>query len=164
MEKSWIGESLGRVGGLDRATGRQQYAADIRLDGVLQVKLVSLDCARARIIAVDTAAALRVEGVRCILTTADLPQPVPRYGPSSVDRPLLADGETKFFGEPVAAVAAETEDAADAAVALIRVEYEELPPVLTVAAALEAHAPLVQDPALRPGDSRANSNIFAEHH
>jgi CO/xanthine dehydrogenase Mo-binding subunit len=164
MEKSWIGESLGRVGGLDRVTGRQQYAADIRLDGVLQVKLVSLNCARARIISVDTAAALRIEGVRCILTTADLPQPIPRFGPSSVDRPLLADGETRFYGEPVAAVVADTEDAADAAVALIRVEYEELPPVLTVAAALDPHGPLVQDPAVRPGDSRAHSNIFAEHH
>jgi CO/xanthine dehydrogenase Mo-binding subunit len=143
-------------------TGAQRYAADIRLDGVLHVKLVSLNCARAAIRSVDTSAALRVDGVRCIMTTADLPQPVPRYGPAYSDRPVLATGETKFFGEPVAAVAAETEDAAEEAASLVRVEYEELPAVLTVEAARDPAAPLVQPPELRPNDPLAQTNCLKE--
>jgi CO/xanthine dehydrogenase Mo-binding subunit len=139
-----IGQSALRIGGVERVTGAQQYAADIRLDNVLHVKLVHLDCARARILSIDTCEAAAVPGVRCILTAADLPQPVPRFGPTYADRPILAVEETKFFGEPVAAVAADTEDAAAAAASLIRVRYEEARPVLTVEEALDPQSPLVQ--------------------
>ena len=52
-----VGESPDRMGGLERVTGRQRYAADIRLEEVLHVKLVTLPCARARIVAVDATAA-----------------------------------------------------------------------------------------------------------
>ncbi len=102
------------------------------------VKLVSLDCARARIRAIDTSAAEQVDGVRCVLTAAGLPQPVPRFGPTHTDRPVIAVNETRFFGEPVAAVAAETEDAAELAASLVRVDSEELPAVLTIDAALDS--------------------------
>ncbi len=97
------------------------------------------------------------------MTAADLPQPVPRFGPQFQDRPVIAVGETKYHGEPVAAVAADTKDAADEAARLVRVEYEELPAVFTVAAALDPDAPLVQDPALRPGDPLATTNVLREH-
>ena len=155
-----VGQSAARVGGVERVTGAQRYAADIRLDNVLQVKLVHLDCARARILSIDTREAAAVAGVRCILTAADLPQPMPRFGPTYADRPVLAVEETKFFGEPVAAVAAETEDAAEAAASLIRVQYEEARAVLTVEEALDPRSPLVQDPALRVNDSNAGTNIL----
>ena len=69
--------------------------------------------------------------MRCILTAADLPQPVPRFGPVENDRPVLAVGETKYYGEPVAVVAADSEDVAREAADLVRVEYEELPGVYT---------------------------------
>ena len=69
----------------------------------------------------------RVPGVRLVMTAADLPQPMPRFGPQRHDRPVLATGETKYHGEPVAAVAAETQDAAEEAAALVTVDYEELP-------------------------------------
>ena len=97
-----------------------------------------------------------------MLTAARLPQPTPRYGPVSIDRPVLADGEVKFFGEPVAAVAAETLDAAEAAAALVRVEYEPLPAVLTVDDALNPASPLVRDPSLRTGDPLANTNTLQQ--
>ncbi len=61
------------------------------------------------------AAALAVPGVRLVMTAADLPQPMPRFGPQFRDRPVLAVGETHYHGEPVAAVAAETLDAAEEA-------------------------------------------------
>ena len=163
MSASRIGASPTRVGGHGRVTGLQQYVADIRLQDVLQVKLVTLDCARARIISIDTSAAEQVPGVRLVMTAADLPQPVPRFGPQFVDRPVLAVGETKYHGEPLAAVAADTTDAAEEAARLVRVEYEELPAIFSVAAALDPEAVLVQDPAIRPNDPLAGTNILREH-
>jgi CO/xanthine dehydrogenase Mo-binding subunit len=160
----WIGRSVERAGGVDRVTGAQRYAADIHLDHVLHVKLVHLNCARARITSIDSCEAARVDGVRCIMTAADLPDPMPRFGPHFEDRPVLAVHETKFFGEPVAAVAAETADAAEAAASLVRVDHDELPAVLTIDAALAPGAPLVQDPALRPHDPLANTNVLREWH
>ena len=53
-----------RVGGRERVTGRQQFVGDVRLDGLLHVKLVTLDCARARIVSIDTSEAERVPGVQ----------------------------------------------------------------------------------------------------
>jgi CO/xanthine dehydrogenase Mo-binding subunit len=164
MNQDGIGGSPARVGGIDRVTGRQAYVADLHLADVLHAKLVTLDCARARIIAIDTSAALAVPGVRFVMTAADLPQPMPRFGPQFQDRPVLAVGETRYHGEPVAAVAAETLDAAEAAARLVRVEFEELPAVFTIAGALDPAASLVQDPSLRPGDPFAATNILREHH
>ena len=164
MNGEGVGASPARVGGLDRVTGRQAYVADVHLDDVLHAKLVTLDCARARIVAVDTSAALGIPGVRLAISAADLPQPMPRFGPQFQDRPVLAVGETHYHGEPVAAIAAETPDAAEEAVRLVRIEYEELPAVFTIAAALDPAAPLVQDPSLRPGNPLAATNILREHH
>ncbi|MGZ6312277.1 MAG: xanthine dehydrogenase family protein molybdopterin-binding subunit [Candidatus Limnocylindrales bacterium] len=158
-----VGASPQRVGGQGRVTGQQQYVADIHLPDELEAKLVTLDCARARILSIDTSAAAQVPGVRLVLTAADLPQPVPRFGPQFQDRPVLAVGETKYHGESVAAVAADTRDAAEEAVRLVKVEFEELPAVFTIAAALDPASPLVQDPALRPGDPLAGTNVLAEH-
>ncbi|MGZ4645679.1 MAG: xanthine dehydrogenase family protein molybdopterin-binding subunit [Blastococcus sp.] len=159
MTASQIGVSARRVGGADRVTGGQRFVGDVRLDNMLHVKLVTLDCARARIVAIDTSEAERVDGVRAVLTAADLPDPMPRFGPVHQDRPVLAVGETKFHGEPVAAVAAETEEAADEAAALVRVTFEELPAVLTVDGALDPGAPLVQDPCLRTGPHAATNTL-----
>jgi CO/xanthine dehydrogenase Mo-binding subunit len=164
MTVDGVGASPARVGGFDRVTGRQAYVADINLDDVLHAKLVGLDCARARIIAIDPSAALEVPGVRLVFSAADLPQPIPRFGPQFQDRPVIAVGETRYHGEPVVAIAAETPDAAEEAARLVRIDYEELPAVFTVSAALDPAAPLVQDPALRSGDPLAATNILREHH
>jgi CO/xanthine dehydrogenase Mo-binding subunit len=164
MRADRIGGSPARVGGIGRVTGGQQYVADIRLHDVLQVKLVALDCARARIVSIDTSAAEAVPGVRLVMTGGSLPLPVIRFGPQFSDRPVLAIGETKYHGEPVAAVAADTRDAAEEAAGLVRVEYEELPAIFSVGAALDPAAVLVQDPELRPNDPLAATNIVREHH
>jgi CO/xanthine dehydrogenase Mo-binding subunit len=158
-----VGDSPRRVGGDARVTGAQLYVADIPLTDALEAKLVTLDCARARIISIDTSAAERLPGVRLVMTAADLPQPMPRFGPQFVDRPVLAVGETKYHGEPVAIVAADTEAAAEEAVRLVKVEYEELPAVFTIAAALEPQAPLVQDPSIRKSGPLSTTNVLHEH-
>ena len=158
-----VGTSPPRVGGIGRVTGQQEYVADLDLDDVLHVKLVTLDVARARIGEIDARAALDVPGVRLVMTAADLPQPVPRFGPQRRDRPVLAVGETKYHGEPVAAVAAETSDAAEEGARLVRVACEELPANYTLAASLADGAPLVQDPSVRPDDPLAGTNVLSEH-
>ena len=163
MSTRVIGTSPNRVGGIGRVTGAQEYVADIRIADVLEAKLVTLDCARARIISIDTSAAMQVPGVRLVMTAADLPQPVPRFGPQLEDRPVISVGETKYHGDPVAMVVAETKDAAAEGARLVHVEYEELPAVFTVAAALDPAAPLVQDPSLRPNSSLASTNVVSEH-
>ncbi len=158
-----VGGSPRRVGGEGRVTGELRYAADIRLPDVLHARLVTVPVARARIIAIDDSAARGVPGVRLVTTAADLPDPMPRFGPQFQDRPVIAIGETKFHGDPVAVVAADSEDAAEEGARRMRVEYEELPAVFSVEGALEPDAPLVQDPGLRPNDPLANSNILREH-
>ena len=163
MTARLVGTSPNRVGGFGRVSGLQEYVADIRIPDVLEGKLVTLDCARARIISIDTSEAEQVPGVRLVMTAADLPQPMPRFGPQLEDRPVIAVGETKYHGEPVAIVAAETKDAAAEGARLVHVEYEELPAVFTVAAALDPAAPLVQDPSLRPNDKFAATNVLREH-
>jgi CO/xanthine dehydrogenase Mo-binding subunit len=158
-----VGASPRRVGGHERVTGQQAYVADLEIPDLLHARLVTVDCARARIISIDTTAAMRIPGVRLVMTPADLPDPMPRFGPQFVDRPVLAVGETHYHGEPVAAVAAETKDAAEEAARLVKVEYEELPAVFTVDAALDPGAPLVQDPSLRPNDPLSATNVLREH-
>ena len=164
MTATPIGAEQPRTGGLGRVTGGQQYVADIKFGDALQVKLVTLDVSRARIISIDTSAAAAVPGVRLVMTAADLPQPVPRYGPHAQDRPVLAVGQVNYHGEPVAAVAAETKEIAEEAVRLVKVEYEALPAIFAVDAALAADAFLVQDPAIRrPNDPLAQTNKFSEY-
>jgi CO/xanthine dehydrogenase Mo-binding subunit len=164
MNATVIGTSPVRSGGLGRVTGGQQYVADLKTADALQVKLVTIPSARARIISVDTSEALKVPGVRLIVTAADMPQPVPRFGPQVQDRPVIAVDQVNYHGEPVAAVAAETKEAAEEAVDLVRVEYEDLPAVFSVDAALAPDAPLVQEKAVRrDGDPLAETNVFSEH-
>jgi CO/xanthine dehydrogenase Mo-binding subunit len=157
-----VGASARRLGGHERVTGAQKFLADLRLDDLLHVKLVTVDCARARIDRVDADAALAHPGVVDVITADDLPKPMPRFGPVFADRPVLAAGETAYHGEPVAAVAATSRDAAEAGARLVAVEHEVLPAAVTIRDALDPRAPLVQDPSLRPGDPLAGTNVLRE--
>jgi CO/xanthine dehydrogenase Mo-binding subunit len=158
-----IGEPVARVGGEGRVTGAQQYVADIHLPDELHVKLVTVPVAHARINSIDASAALDLPGVRAVFSATDIDAEMPRFGPQFNDRPVIAVGETKYFGDPVAAVAAVSKDLAEEAALLVRVDYDELPAVFTVDGALATDAPLVQDPALRQNDPRADTNVLREH-
>jgi CO/xanthine dehydrogenase Mo-binding subunit len=158
-----IGTSPHRLGGVGRVTGGQQYVADIALPEPLHVKLVTIDAGRARIVSIDKTKAEQVPGVALVVIGEDF-EPMPRFGPQYQDRPIIAVGETKYHGEPVAAVAAETKDAAELGAALVEVEYEELPRgVLTVAEALDPASPLVQDPSVRQPGPLAETNTLREY-
>ena len=162
MKQGIVGSSINRVGGLDRVLGTQMYVADVKLPNMLHAKLVHLDCAHARVRSIDCREALKVEGVRAVLTAADLPRPIPRFGPTYQDRPILAEKTTLFHGEPVAIVAAESEHAAEVAASRVKVDYQELPAICMVAQALDPSAELVQDPAIRGQGPFKNTNILDE--
>lgn len=157
-----VGSSVRRYGGDDRVTGQQMFLSDLHFADAAQVALVTLPVGRAIITNIDVKRAAGMPGVVRVLTAADLPQPVPRFGVSHQDRPVLADGEVLFHGEPVAAVVAETFDQAAAAAREVDVTFAEVEGVFTLEQALAPGAPLVRDPSLRPADDEnCNSNVLA---
>jgi len=158
-----IGDPVARVGGEPRVTGEQLYVADIHLANELHVKLVTLPVAHARVRSIDKTEALAVPGVAAVFSAEDLPGHVPRFGPQFNDRPVIAVDEVKYHGDPVAAVVAESKDAAEEAAAKVQIDYEELPAVFTVEGALASDAPLVQDPSLRRNDPLGSTNVLREH-
>ena len=97
--------------------------------------------AHARIRAIDTSAAEKLDGVVTILTGADLSDLDPYYGHALRDRPVVAIGKVRFTGEPVAVVAAESQAAADFAATRITVDYDELPVAASLGKALANDAP-----------------------
>ncbi len=157
-----VGTSVERAGGRERVSGGLRYLADLRVPGMSHAALVTAPYAHARIAHLDTRAARTMPGVLEIVSATDLPQPVVRYGPIENDRPLLADGETTYDGEPVALVVAETEEQARDAARAVVLHCSELPGVYSLDAALAPGAPLVQDPARRPPGPFRHTNIYNE--
>jgi aldehyde oxidoreductase len=127
----------------DMVTGRAMYGADIFLDGMLHVKVVRSPHAHARILKIDAAEALAEPGVEAVLTARDVP--VNRHGRLVQDEPVFADDRVRMIGDPVAAVVAVSEKAAARAAALVRVEYQQLPALLSPRDALEPGAIKVHD-------------------
>jgi len=110
--------------------------------------------AHARVTRLDLSAVRAAPGVVCVLTSADVPGRN-EIGPVLNDEPLLAEGIVRFVGQPLFAVAAETLPKARAAAALAVVEYEDLPPLLTIEAARAANSLIEDSQVMRLGDARA---------
>ncbi len=130
-----------RADGVDKVSGSGRYTADLQLPGMLTAKFAYAGVAHARILSLDVSAARAVPGVLAVLTDADVPDV--RYSPVIPDRTLFARDVVRFEGEILAAVAATSAAAADEAVAAINVEYEPLPVVNDIEAAMADDAPLV---------------------
>ncbi len=130
-----------RADGVDKVSGSGRYTADLQLPGMLTAKFAYAGVAHARIVSLDVSAARAVPGVLAVLTDADVPDV--RYSPVIPDRTLFARDVVRFEGEILAAVAATSAAAADEAVAAINVEYEPLPVVNDIEAAMADDAPLV---------------------
>lgn len=144
MDKDYsvIGKRVPKLDALDKATGRAQYGHDINLPGTLVGKILYANTPHARILHVDTSRAERVRGVKAVITGKH--NPAHKFGYGGDNTPLKAD-KVRCRRDEVAAVAARDEDAADEALELIRVEYEELPPLYSAEAALADGAPLVHE-------------------
>lgn len=140
--QSLIGAGIPRIDGIEKVTGEALYVHDLKVQGMLYAKLKTSPYAHARIKRIDTSKARALPGVKAVLTGQDVPYKLGLY---MIDRPVLAVGKVRYFGEPVAAVAAVDLDTAQEAVDLIEVEYEPLPAVLDVEEAIKEDAPLVHE-------------------
>jgi CO/xanthine dehydrogenase Mo-binding subunit len=135
------GRTFVRADGIPKVTGQARYTADLSFPGLLEARFLYAGRPSARIVSLDVEEARSVSGVMAVVTQADLP--ANRYGMCVKDRTLFADGIVRYDGEIVAGVAATSAAAADQAIAKIRVEYDDLEPVLDPERALEPSAPLV---------------------
>lgn len=134
-----------RIDGPAKATGRARYAADVSRPGMLHVRFLVSPVPHARIVSVDTAPAAALPGVHAVLAGSDVRGV--RFGRRLLDQPVLCWDRVRFVGDRIAAVAAETEEQAEAAISAIEVEFEELSPLLDVEAALREDAPVLHPEA-----------------
>src|SRR5215470_13927399 len=141
--QSIIGAAVGRVEGAEKVSGTALYAADITQPDALWGKILRSPYPHARILRVDVSNAWSVAGVKAIVTGKDVPN---HYtGKSIRDIPVLCWDKVRYIGDKVAAIAAETSDAAEEAIGVIAVQYEELPAVFDPLKAMEPGAPLLHD-------------------
>lgn len=156
-----------RADTIEKVTGRAEFVTDLNIPGMLHGYVVRSPAVHARIVSIDTSAALAVDGVVDVLTGADVAA-FGQWGLLLKDRPLIAIDRVRYVGDPVAVVIAENIGLAEDAAELIDVEYEELPRAATVEAALADGAPLIHEThdAISnfyfKGGAKpvANSNIF----
>ena len=148
-----VGTRPVRPDGVDKVTGRAMFGADMVLPGMLWGKVKRSPHAHARIVSIDASKALKLPGVRAVVTAADFPD-IPSEeafvgeGPMNfrdLSRNCLARDKALYEGHAVAAVAAASQAICDEALELIDVKYEVLPYVIDVDAAMADDAPVLHD-------------------
>ncbi len=140
-----VGVSVPRVDAHDKVTGRTVYTADISLPNMAHGKILGSPIAHGRIKRIDTSRAEALDGVLAVLTGADVPDTKYGVSPARYDEYVLAKDTVRYVGDEVAAVAAVDERTAERAVALIEVEYEELPAVFNPHDAMAEGAPQLHE-------------------
>lgn len=126
-----VGKSVERRGAREAVLGKAIYADDIRVDGVIHLKVVRSTCAHAIVKKIDTLAAKAIPGVIKIFTAQDI-RGSNRYGIITKDQEILVERKVRYVGDPIALVAAETEAIAVEAAGAVKVKYEDLAPFLTI--------------------------------
>lgn len=139
---NYIGKNIERVDIHDKAYGRAQYTDDGSKLGELQIALTTSTKAHAYFNINKLDEALKAPGVHAIITGEDYPYPV---GPIVADRPPIAYQKVRYFGEPIAAVIADTYEQAKYATRLLQVQYEELPIIQSPREAAKETAPLIHE-------------------
>jgi CO/xanthine dehydrogenase Mo-binding subunit len=144
-----VGQSVKRRDGLGHVTGKTVYIDDISFPDMLHLKMVRSPVAHAKLKGIDFSQAEKVPGFVRALTHEDVPKNIYTIlcliGVGPDEEPVLAVDKVLFKGEPIAAIIAETEEAAMEAVSKVRLDLEELPPVLDVEEALQPGAPILKD-------------------
>src|SRR5262249_36812516 len=148
-----IGTRPVRHDGVDKVTGRALYGADVQMAGLLHGRILRSPHAHARIRGIDVSKAAALPGVEAVVTAADFPDPgnkIAELGEGAINvkhlsSNCLARGKVHYKGQAVAAVAATSPHVAEEALKLIKADYEPLPPVLDVQAAMKDDAPLLHD-------------------
>src|SRR5216683_2271394 len=163
-----IGQSVRRVDGVPKVKGDFEYASDLRRDGMLWGATLRSPHPHARIVSIDTSAAVEAPGVRAVLTHADVPGKK-TFGLDVQDQPVLAIDLVRYGGEAVAIVAAEDPELARAALKKIEVTYKVLTPVTDMEKALEPTAPsvhpqgnVVRSVTIVHGNPNAPADVWVE--
>ena len=142
---SIVGKSVERTDGRVKVTGKARFAGDLVAPGMLHGKILRSPVAHAKILNIDTSKAERFPGVLGVITGKDFPGKPYGTRPDTRDQLPMPITKVHHFGEGVAAVAALDEDIAEEALDLIKVDYEELPVVLTAKDALKPDAPQINE-------------------
>ncbi len=137
----YVGHSVPRVDGIEKVTGQAKFVGDIVVPGMLYGKILRSAYPHARIGSIDATQAEALTGVVAVLTASDIGDLSPIYN----GRPVIAMSKVHYVGEPVAAVAAVDLFTAEEALSLIHVDYEELPTVVGIDAALRKDAALIHE-------------------
>ncbi len=151
LKKSFniIGSSVPRVDGTEKVTGAAKYSCDINFPNMLYGKMLRSTCAHAVIRSIDISKAQCLPGVKAVICHENVPHiPFTTCGTPVDTAPLdtyIFDHKVRYYGEPVAAVAAVSEDIAEKAISLIKIEYDELPAVFDPREAIKPGAPIIQD-------------------
>lgn len=143
MNSTQIGIPRPRLDAKLQVTGQTQFVADMYLPGMLYAKALLSPEHHARILRLDTSKAERLPGVRAVATAKDVPNNT--TGQIIPDQPVFAEDKVRYRGEPIALVAADTEEIAQEAVELIEVEFERLPAVFDAREALKPGAPTIHE-------------------
>jgi len=157
LELGRVGESVRRVDAIPKVTGEFAYASDLFAAGMLFGHTVRSPHAAARLKRIDTSEARGMPGVHAVLTHKDVPGEK-RYGLEFADQPVLAMEDVRYFGEPVAVVAAEHPEQARRAAAKIRVDYIPQQPVV----AAERAKDTLRELTIRHGDPDARGAVSVE--
>ena len=146
-----VGRAESRSDGDDKVTGKAIYTVDVKLPGMIHGKILRSPYAHARLTRIDASQAENLPGVFAVITRADQAR-LRMFGAAYKDQTIVAVDKVRYAGDPVAAVAAVDEATADEALALIDVDYDELPAVTGLEEALAPGAPLVHEANVTGGE------------
>jgi xanthine dehydrogenase D subunit len=157
-----VGDSPLRPDGVAKLEGSFEYASDLVSEGMLWGATTRSPHPHARIVSIDIAPALAIGGVHAVLTAEDVTG-TGLFGLEHPDQPVLAADVVRYFGEPVAIVAAEDEDTARRAAAAVAVEYDVLEPFVDIEEA-DAVDAVFRRIRIRRGDPDARGTVVVEGH
>jgi putative selenate reductase molybdopterin-binding subunit len=153
-----IGSRVHRVDGYEKVLGKAKYTSDLKFPGMLHGKALRSPHPHARILGIDYRKAMELAGVAAIITAEDIPNNTGVIGGTIADCGVLAEGKVRYIGDPLAAVAAATEEIAEKALELIEVHYEVLPAVFDPEKAMGGEAPQIHEGYENP-QFRGRGNI-----
>jgi 4-hydroxybenzoyl-CoA reductase subunit alpha len=142
-----VGKSVERIDAREKAAGEAKFVFDMKLPGMLVGKMLRSPHPHAKIISIDTSKALKLDGVRAVITAEDTYKV--KFGsneyffPYTVDQMPLESEKARYIGDEIAAVAAVDEETAEHALSLIDVKYEVLPAVFDPVSAMKPGAPQI---------------------
>lgn len=163
MADKYVGQRVDRVDARDKVAGKALYSADYYLEDMLYIKVLRAPHPHALIKSIDVSRAREVPGVVRVITAADVPW-VGNFGLIFKDQEVLVREKTRYMGDALAIVAAETEDIARRALEYIEVDYEPLPVISDPLQAMKKDAIYIHEPREESCEPGLNpGNLLCSH-